>query len=297
MGGKQFWTDQLHFHKYRVQQNVVTGHHRLIDPNDMRLAWGNFAACTDKLAKIAAKENLRGMTGEVVILLHGLTRTRSTMQPLADYLEKNGDVTVINLTYASTRATLDQHAAALHSVISRMPDVTEVSFVGHSLGNIVVRQYLSSDEGKNEKRLKRMVMLGPPNHGSRIATVFENNVLFKTFWGVSGQQLTKNSFKELADGLAIPEFDFGIVAGDQPDDASLTNPLLDGDNDMVVTVEETRLEGAADFVQRPVIHSTMMKDEGVHELTLKFLENGYFESADKRQPIERTSQSQDRKSK
>ena len=31
MGGKQFWADELFFHQWRIQRNVLTGHYRLLD--------------------------------------------------------------------------------------------------------------------------------------------------------------------------------------------------------------------------------------------------------------------------
>ncbi|MGQ9575532.1 MAG: hypothetical protein ACUVUC_09450 [Thermoguttaceae bacterium] len=30
LGGKQFWADELLFHQWRIQRNVLTGHCRLL---------------------------------------------------------------------------------------------------------------------------------------------------------------------------------------------------------------------------------------------------------------------------
>ena len=54
---------------------------------------------------------------------------------------------------------------------------------------------------------------------------------------------------------------------------------------MVVSVETTRLAGAADFAVLPVPHTLMMDDPEVQQYTLRFLERGYFRSDDQRQPI------------
>jgi len=61
--------------------------------------------------------------------------------------------------------------------------------------------------------------------------------------------------------------------------------MLEGNDDLVVTVEETRLPGATDFVILPVIHSFIMDDPRVQEYTLRFLEKGYFVSEEARHPI------------
>ena len=55
---------------------------------------------------------------------------------------------------------------------------------------------------------------------------------------------------------------------------------------MVVTVEETRLPGAADFVIVPAVHTYIMDDSRVHEYTLRFLQHGYFIAPEAREPIE-----------
>jgi len=52
--------------------------------------------------------------------------------------------------------------------------------------------------------------------------------------------------------------------------------MLDGDDDAVVRVEETRLEGADDFVLLPVRHAFMMRDPAVQEATASFLKGGHF---------------------
>ena len=42
LGGKVFWGDNFIYAGWRIQENVVTGHHRLLDPDDVRQAWGTY---------------------------------------------------------------------------------------------------------------------------------------------------------------------------------------------------------------------------------------------------------------
>ena len=84
--------------------------------------------------------------------------------------------------------------------------------------------------------------------------------------------------------LAIPPCPFGIIAGGD-DDPEGGNPLLDGNDDMVVTVAETRLPGAADFVIVPALHTFIMDDAQVQEYTLRFLQHGYFIAPEVRRPL------------
>ncbi len=285
MGGKQLWTDWIYQHGYRIQQNVLTGHYRLLSPQDFRLAWGTKAACKKRLDSTLQDKSLGPMTGRVVIVLHGLTRTRGAMTLLENHIQQNSDIQVANIGYASTRTSIDEHARALASVIEHMPGVDEISFLGHSMGNIVVRYYLGTINPESDPRFHRMVMLGPPNHGSRLASVLKDNLIFKTFWGTAGQQLSERGWDDTSKQLATPSFEFGVIAGASPESSYIENPWIEGDNDLVVTVDEARLIGGTDFYQQDLWHSTMMRDESVLMAALTFLEHGYFVSEADRKPI------------
>ena len=49
LGGKQFWGDELFFHRWRIQRNSLDGHCRLLDERNCRRAWGTFEQCQAKL--------------------------------------------------------------------------------------------------------------------------------------------------------------------------------------------------------------------------------------------------------
>jgi hypothetical protein len=136
-----------------------------------------------------------------------------------------------------------------------------------------------------DPRIRRMVMLGPPNNGAQIAEVLLANGLGAMVAGKSGQQLAKQ-WQDLNGRLAIPQFEFAIIAGGRGQERGY-NPLLKGDNDAVVSVESARLQGATDFAVLPVIHSTMMDNATVKDYTLRFIEHGYFISQEARRPIPR----------
>lgn len=40
MGGKVFWTTFAEVNGWKLQQNMVTKHARILDSNDIRIAWG-----------------------------------------------------------------------------------------------------------------------------------------------------------------------------------------------------------------------------------------------------------------
>ena len=58
LGGRQFWADVEFFRQWRIQQNVITGHFRLLDGEDCRWASGSKAACRRKLAEVRQSQGL-----------------------------------------------------------------------------------------------------------------------------------------------------------------------------------------------------------------------------------------------
>jgi pimeloyl-ACP methyl ester carboxylesterase len=300
MGGKQFWSDELFFHKWRIQRNVFTGHCRLLDGQDWQRATGTYDDCLKALEDIKRNENLPPMKGKAVIVLHGLFRSRNSMDSLCDYLAERGGYEVFNVSYPSTRADIGEHARSLAHIIDNLDGIEEVNFVAHSMGNVVIRYYLNdlrkqeseaarepaASDTKGDKRpaFKSFVMLGPPNHEAQMAAAFGENILFKTVSGQPGQQLGAK-WSELERNLAVPNFDFAIVAGGKINGKGY-NPLLSGDNDGTISVESAKLMGARDFIVLPVLHTFIMNNEKVHEITLRFMQKGYFLSEAERHPLE-----------
>ncbi len=280
LGGKQFWADEFFFHQWRIQRNVVTGHCRLLDENNLRHAWGTYAQCRAKLDQIKRQRKLPPMCGKAVVVLHGLFRTRSSMNKLCKHLGQQGGYTVFNVGYPSTRRAVAGHAAALAQIVDNLDGISRIDFVGHSMGNIVIRHYLADQTDKStgrrpDRRIHRLVMLGPPNQGSVAAMALSKNGLFTTLAGTPGKQLGQE-WSNLKGKLATPQMEFGIIAGGRQDDTGF-NPLLPGDDDGIVTVANTHLEGAADFVVVRVLHFSMMDDPKVIEYVLRFLEEGHFQ--------------------
>lgn len=287
LGGTQVWTDFVHFRGWRIQQNAVSKHFRLIDPNNVRHAWGNLEQCENRLNAIKRERHLGGPSSQILILIHGLGRSRNSMNSIAEALADR-EHEVVNFSYASTRASLDDHARALQSVIDHLPEPCQIDVVGHSLGNLVLRRalYLAelSPDTAPGRRLHRIVMLGPPNNGAELAKKLSGNRLFSLLMGRSATQIGELSGAQSPLELAVPRVEFGIIAGSGTL-GPISNPWLDGENDFLVKVDETRLPGASDFLVLPVAHSYLLNDHAVYQATKNFLANGYFVSEEKRQAL------------
>jgi alpha-beta hydrolase superfamily lysophospholipase len=263
------WTDELVRHDWRIQRRPGTTDCRLLGPQDRVVCTGDDAACR---AALDASGRVPAVRGPAVILLHGLGEGRDSMQPLAEHLATAVDATVLSFGYASVKADIDAHARALATVVAGLDEADRISFVGHSLGNLVVRRWMALATADDLARAHRMVMLGPPNQGSDLARMAGAIRGLATRAEGAARDLAVD-WDAVAPRLAVPSCDFAIVAGGRGDEEGYS-PLLSGDDDAVVRVAETRLPGAAGFLVVPVHHAAMMRHEGVQRATAAFLATG-----------------------
>ena len=291
LGGTQFWSDTLIRPPWRIQRHVLTDVCRLLDGDDRAVSWGSYKKCLQQFAELERQRQVPPLKPRVVIVLHGAIRTRRSMARLCRFLESRAGYTAINVSYASTRAEISRHARTLAQIIGHLgPQVKEINFVAHSMGNLIIRHFLQDQKRLSRPpagypKIRRIVMLAPPNQGTQLAQRVQDNLVFRALWGVSGGEMA--TWNALAPRLAIPACEFGIIAGDflAPQEG---NPLIEGPDDLVLAVSETRLPGAHDFLELPVSHSTIMHDERVQTATLRFLTRGHFRDSRARKPIPST---------
>lgn len=284
LGGRQFWGDVLFFHDWRIQKNVIFGQYRLLDGDDRRHASGTLEECRAALECIRKQRNLPPMSGKAVVLVHGIVRSSKSLGAIGDRLKREG-YQVFGFNYPSTRISIDEAAEYLHSALSSLDGIEQIDLVVHSMGGLVVRACLAEHE---DERLHRMVMIAVPNTGAHLADRMEHGALkspFRLIMGEAGGQMVRDE-----DGfvrkLPIPEFEFGIIAGARGTNEGY-NPLIPGDDDGTVTVESTKLPGAADFMMAHGLHSFLMNDENVVDAAVRFLKTGQFRENGDAQPIPR----------
>ena len=215
--------------------------------------------------------------GECVVLLHGLARSSMSMNKMQRELEKAGYVTA-NIDYPSRDYAVEALAEIAVpeglATCRAQEGVTRIHFVTHSLGGILVRQYLSeNDIGE----LGRVVMLGPPNQGSAAVDQLGDIPGFDWLNGPAGKQLGKGD-ASVPLRLGPANFELGVIAGNRTIDP-ITSAVLDDPDDGRVSVADTKLEGMADFVVVDHSHAFMMRMRRPIELTKAFLETGSFGDA------------------
>jgi pimeloyl-ACP methyl ester carboxylesterase len=209
---------------------------------------------------------------ECVILLHGLWRSDHSMNRMEESLVAAG-YWVQNTAYDSTEKTVEQLAdEAVAAGLAGCEGAETIHFVTHSMGGILVRQYL---ENRDIDRLGRVVMLGPPNQGSEVIDRYADWPGFEWFSGPAGLQLGTGE-ASLPRSLGPAHFDLGIIAGNHTINPILSQSLP-GADDGKVSVDSTRVEGMDDHLELPVTHVFMMRDREVIEEVLFYLANGRFQ--------------------
>ncbi len=215
---------------------------------------------------------------ECVVLLPGMIRTPASMATMEEALVEAGYRTA-NVGYPSREYPIERLAQmAIGQGLARCRSVTGVDrihFVTHSLGGILVRQYL--DEGEIPE-LGRVVMLGPPNQGSAAADAMRDMPGYEWLNGPAGAQLGKGD-ESVPLRLGPADFELGVIAGNRTVDP-ITSAVLDDPDDGRVSVDDTRLEGMDDHIVIDESHALMMRARTTIRLTLRFLEEGSFGESD-----------------
>ena len=202
---------------------------------------------------------------ETVVLLHGLGRSPLSMLALAVAARRRG-YRVVNWHYRSTLRSTAEHAEAFaRNVAPRLARASRVHFITHSLGGIVVRQFLSDHRLPN---LGRVVMLAPPNGGSEVADRVSR-------WIRPARELGTDP-ASTPNALPPATFELGVIAGSRSHIPLFSRWMKNVPNDGVVAVERTRLQGMRDFLIMHRTHTFLPWSRDVIAQTFRFVEHGRF---------------------
>jgi pimeloyl-ACP methyl ester carboxylesterase len=177
---------------------------------------------------------------------------------------------VIAPTLPTTFRSVRECAELLELIVNKqIPERSVVHFIGHSMGGLVIRDYLSR---RAVEGLGRIVLIGAPNGGSPYANLLMKLPFFRRIY---------KSLPDLAvPGLDIPpplNFpapDIGVIIGIKPD--FFRKYLLRGVHDGLVTAESVRRITANDEMTVSCIHERLHWRTDTAAAIASFLETGKF---------------------
>ena len=215
-------------------------------------------------------QQIASSNSDMVVLVHGLGRGKSIMYPLRAQLEQAGFLTAL-IDYRSINRSPEQILTDVMKQIDtiRIAPNQIIHFVGHSLGGLIIRAYLDSNHGNN---LGKVILIGSPNKGTPFVDHFRDAWWLKLV-GQAAMSLGTDSLS-FPRKLRAPYYPVGVIAGISS--AFNNDDFIPGEDDGMVPVESTKIEGMTDFILLKVSHSALPKNEEVMRQTIAFLKNGKF---------------------
>lgn len=204
-----------------------------------------------------------------IVLVHGLGRSQADMFLLRPRLRKRfPHCSIHTFGYPSRSLRITEIAKRLGDFVSQRAGSEPVSFIGHSLGGLIVRtldaQKLCSTP------LHRLVTLGTPHQGAAIARFLCAYPLARRFFG--------SVLEDIAhfDGSFAPcSLEVGCILGGTNTRFGFY-PFAGEDNDGLVLASEATLTQAIDSITIPVLHALFPFSAHATRLSASFLAHGTF---------------------
>ena len=204
-----------------------------------------------------------------VVYVHGLWMPGEESLVLAHRLSQEFALTLEPFRYSAAFSSVKTTTERLSAFVESLPASSEVHFVGHSLGGLIIHRYL---ERFAPVFPGRVVFLGTPCVASRAAL---NASRFAPVAHLMGQSVAEELLRHHERRWAHAQ-ELGIVAGSQPLGVGQFLAHFDEANDGTVAVRETRMPGATDHLVLPVSHLGMLMSARVAQETGRFLTQGHF---------------------
>lgn len=267
------WADEYLYAGWTIQRHFYSGQHRLVDARQMLRAQGTYAACKAALEYLKTREVIQPRSRRLVLMLHGLGSTPRIMGRLGSVLERDGWEAVA-ITYPSTEQGITNSADSVERLLTNLDGYESVSIVAHSLGGLVSRSALSRPSFTRLRvPVRSVVMLGTPNKGASLAGLL--GPLTRAVATSAGVDLLPERARFI--GPVPKAVRFGVIAGGRGNGIGY-NPLISGDDDSVVGVEEAKAQNMDDFLVLPVLHGGMTEEPAVIAHVRLFLLTGAFRS-------------------
>ena len=189
--------------------------------------------------------------------------------------QKPGRIVTLGTPHGGSRVArhLSRHAFwcwAMGKGVAQLLDADTVHLVGHSFGGILIRALFHYSP---PRQAGRIVTLGTPHGGSRVARHLSRHALWRRLMGSGVAQLLAGTPQE----WSSPPRDIGVICGTRS--FGLGRLLYSGlprPNDGLLTVKESAFPAAREHLALPVSHTGMLFSREVADQVESFLVSGGF---------------------
>lgn len=238
--------------------------------------------------------SLKATNRALVVLVHGFLGGRVQFLPMASMLSKSYDV--LNFGYPSRKDTLLGHANALCDAVAQRVEHDKreglkdqrsgLHFVTHSFGGVVLHRAFAAGlkDILPADTPTRCVLMAPPLRGARLARAFRKDQMV-------GPELFRSMIHSAAERIMGPgcgaelmtnesewfEAQLGVV----PNDVEILviagvygkiNPLIDGESDGIVAVDETMMNRRHIRFHIGLTHNMLLLSREVINCIMTFLD-------------------------
>lgn len=217
---------------------------------------------------VAGQRDWQTMASNVVVLLHGLGRTRHSLRRLKRRLESEGWETW-STTYSSRKQSIMESAEQVATLIESDLTDRELFVVTHSMGGIVVRQLADRFQWRG------CVMVAPPNQGSRAARWAQKVPGLPALFGPALTELARpESWPDPPQPSLIVAGTRGLAWSSPPSWILSCAGIFDKGsvNDGTLLLDETRHESVEEHIAIEAGHSTIMSNPKVVDTVVNWLD-------------------------
>lgn len=208
------------------------------------------------------------MAAAAVVYVHGLWLGGHESGLLGRRLRVVRGWPVHVFRYSSMHESLDTVLTRLHRFLDTVP-APQLHLLGHSLGGLIILHCLRRH---GLARPGRVVFLGTPASGSQVTAALRSHHLGRWLAGpVLPAALLEPDARSWDLGRPL-----GLIAGTTSLGMGRLVIEFDGPNDGTVSVEETRLKGAAAHLTLPATHMGLLFSARVARAVGDFFEHGHF---------------------
>ncbi len=198
---------------------------------------------------------------EVVVFVHGLIRRGNCFKSFAKKVAKCGFSCYV-YDYDSTMKHISEHGTDFNNflvdkVIAENP-TAKINIVSHSLGGIVSRYALDNLSKVDVRRINKIIMLGPPNQGSDIASFVCKVLPWAKKIVLPLEDLCSGDDSKIHDAPKLENYDFKIA-------------IISGKFDWLVKREYTFIENISYAKHINCDHSFMMYNSAAQREVINYL--------------------------